>query len=138
MKRTLAAAALAAFVMIVLAGTSQRPVQAAPPASVAAAPAPVERVFTSLLAAIKADDYAAFVTDAQPAFKAALTKPMLDEVNAQFAPRIKQGYKVVYLGQLSQHGYQVYLWKLSYTGGGDDSLASLSLKAGKVGGFFIN
>ena len=126
-------AALAVLAVSVL----PRPVQAATSAA-AVAPAPAERVFTSLLAAIKTDDYAAFVADGEPALKAALTKPMLDEVNAQFAPRMKQGYRTVYLGELNQKGYQVYLWKLSYTGGGDDSLASLSLKAGKVGGFFIN
>ena len=108
---------------------------AAPPAVAAA---PVEHIFASLLAAIKTDDYAAFVAEGEPAFKAALTKPMLTEVSAQLAPRLEKGYHVVYLGQLNQHGYLVYLWKLSYTDGGDDSLASLSLKAGKVGGFFIN
>ena len=128
------AAALATLAVGVWAGARPRPALAAPPT----APAPVERVFTSLLTAIRADDYAAFVADGEPVFKAALTRPMLDEVNAQFAPRIKQGYRAIYLGELNQKGYLVYLWKLSYTGGGDDSLASLSLKAGKVGGFFIN
>ena len=134
MKTTIIAAALALGVLV---GTGPRSVQAAPAPSAVAA-APVERVFSSLLAAIKADDYAAFVAEGEPAFKAALTKPMLTQVSTQIAPRMEKGYHVVYLGQLNQHGYLVYLWKFSYTDGGDDSLASLSLKAGKVGGFFIN
>ena len=32
---------------------------------------------------------------------------------------------------------QVTLWKLSFKDGGDDALATLSLKDGKVGGYWI-
>ena len=116
---------------------SAHPTQAALP-SAPAAPPPVQHIFMAVLTALKNDDYAGFVADAEAPFKAALTKPMLAQVNAQLSPRLKGGYRTLYLGKLSQKGYQVYLWKLTYTDGGDDSLASLSLKAGKIGGFFIN
>ncbi|MEH2102821.1 MAG: hypothetical protein V7K76_24360 [Nostoc sp.] len=42
------------------------------------------------------------------------------------------------MGNLKQQGYQVYLWKLTFLDGGDDVLARLSLKDGKIGGFWLN
>ena len=138
-KKTITAAALAALSAGALVAAGPQPAQARGRQSdVAAAPAPAERVLTSLLVALKNDDYKAFVADGEAPFKAVLTKPMLAEVSAQAAPRLKRGYQVAYLGALNQKGYQVYLWKLIYADGGDDSLVSLSLRAGKIGGFFIN
>ncbi|MBV9850272.1 MAG: hypothetical protein JO250_11405 [Armatimonadetes bacterium] len=141
-KKIITAAALAALSAGALVATGPQPAQArgrqSDAAAAAAAPAPAERVLTSLLVALKNDDYKAFVADGEAPFKAVLTKPMLAEVSAQAAPRLKRGYQVTYLGALNQKGYQVYLWKLIYADGGDDSLVSLSLRAGKIGGFFIN
>ena len=140
MKTITKAVALAALTLgaVCMASLSSPAQAAARPAAPAEAPAPAQHVLTSLLAAIKADDYAAFTADAEAVFKNALTKPMLDQVSAAETPRLKKGYRAAYLGELNQKGYRVYLWKLTYTDGGDDSLVSLSLKAGKVGGFFIN
>jgi len=108
-----------------------------PGAARAAEPQKEDAAFTSkLLDSIKNDDYAAFVADGTPDFQA-ITKVNFDQVSAQLAPRFKAGSKVVFLGQLSQHGYRVSLWKISFSDGGDDMLAKLSVKDGKVGGFWI-
>ncbi len=94
-------------------------------------------VLNKLLRAIEANDYDSFVADGTPEVKAALTKQMLEGVSAQMAPRMKKGYNATYLGELKQGGCQVYLWKLAYKDGGDDTLARLTLKNGKVAGFLL-
>jgi len=90
-----------------------------------------------LLNAVEANDYDSFVADGTAEVKAALTKQMLEGVSAQMAPRMKQGYDASYLGELKQSGCQVYLWKLCYKDGGDDTLVRLTLKGGKVAGFLL-
>ena len=89
-----------------------------------------------LLAAIAAGDYTAFVADGDTAFKG-LRKEQFDAVAAQLGPRFKSGYEATYLGELNQRGYQVTLWRLRFKAGGDDALATLSLKDGKIGGYWI-
>ena len=94
-------------------------------------------VLDKLLKAVEANDYDSFVADGTAEVKAALTKQMLEGVSAQMAPRMKKGYDATYLGELKQSGCKVYLWKLAYKDGRDDTLARLSLKDGKVAGFLL-
>jgi DNA-directed RNA polymerase subunit RPC12/RpoP len=98
---------------------------------------PGRAVLDKLLKATEANDYDSFVADGADVFKAALTKQKLDGVSAQLSPRMKKGYRCAYLGELSQHGCQVLLWKLTFKDGGDDTLAKLVLKDGKVAGFWL-
>lgn len=94
-------------------------------------------LLNNLLTAVEANDYEAFLKDATPEVKAALTKQMLEGVSAQVAPHMKKGYEVLYLGNLTQQGCEVHLWKLTYRDGHDDTLAKLVLKNGKVAGFWL-
>jgi len=94
-------------------------------------------VLDKLLKAVEANDYDSFVADGTAEVKAGLTKQMLEGVSVQMAPRMKQGYHAEFLGVLKQQGCQVYLWKLTYKDGGDDTLARLALKNGKVAGFLL-
>ena len=107
-------------------------------ASVGAAEPPpgAQAASDKLLAAIAAGDYASFVADGDAAFKG-LRKEQFDAVAAQLGPRFKSGYEAAYLGDLNQKGYQVTLWRLRFKAGGDDALATLSLKDGKIGGYWI-
>ena len=110
---------------------SARPCRAGDPAE------PGRSTLDKLLRAVEANDYDSFVADANDVFKAALTKPMLQGVSGQLAPRLKKGYACSYLGELTQQGCQVLLWKLTYKDGGDDTLAKLVLKDGKVAAFWL-
>jgi hypothetical protein len=94
-------------------------------------------VLDKLLKATEANDYDSFVADGTDIFKAALTKQMLQGVSAQLSPRMKKGYQCSYLGELNQQGCRVLLWKLAFKDGGDDTLAKLVLKDGKVAGFWL-
>ncbi len=98
---------------------------------------PGRATLDKLLKAVKDNDYDSFVADGTDAVKAAATKQMLQDVSGQFSPRLKKGYTLSYLGELKQQGCQVFLWKLAYSDGEDDTLAKLALKDGKVAGFWL-
>ena len=89
-----------------------------------------------LLLAITADDYTSFVADGNAAFQG-LKKDQFESVVSQIGSNLKSGYDLAYLGDLNQRGYQVTLWRIRFKNGGDDLLATLSMKDGKVGGFWI-
>jgi len=94
-------------------------------------------LLNNLLTAVENNDYQAFLKDASSEVKAALTKPMLEGVSGQLAPHMKAGYTVTYLGTLSQQGCTVYLWKLTYQDGYDDTLAKLVVRDNQVAGFWL-
>jgi hypothetical protein len=91
---------------------------------------------TKLITAITADDYKGFVADCNAAFQA-LKKDQFEAMVTQIGSKLKAGYELAYLGDLNQRGYQVTLWRIRFKSGGDDLLATLSMKDGKVGGFWI-
>lgn len=94
-------------------------------------------VIQRLLKAIQENDYAGFVADADSHVKASLTKEMLEGVSGLFAPRLATGYECVFLGELKQQGARVQVWKLVFKDGGDETLAKLVVKDGKVAGFLL-
>jgi len=92
---------------------------------------------TKLLDSIRNADFAAFIADGSPEFQA-ITKGDFLSMAAQLSPRFKAGITVTYFGELRQQGYRMTLWKIVFSDGGDDALVTLSVKDGKVGGFFIH
>ena len=96
----------------------------------------VEDVFDGLIGAITDNNYTEFLLFTDENFRAALPKPAFEKVSQQIAPRFEAGYKATYLDQLQRNGYDVHLWKIEFEAG-DDLLAELSVKEGKVGGFFL-
>jgi hypothetical protein len=99
--------------------------------------AQAEKIFKSLIAAQTAKDYDAFVADADDNLKAALTKTQFDAASDFMIKRTSVGYKTTFLGELNQHGYQVFLYRLRFKDGGDDMLGVMSLKDDKVGGIYF-
>jgi hypothetical protein len=112
--------------------SAQAPAQAAPQA-----PAGIETTFKDMLSALQSGSVADFVAPGDGNFKSAMTQPMLDQVRAQLAPRLAQGYTATFLGTLHQRGVIVYLWKLEFKDGKDDRLATMAVNGGKVVGFFL-
>jgi hypothetical protein len=99
-------------------------------------PAASQAEATKLVSAIASDNYASFVVNGSAAFQA-LKKDQFEGVVSQLGSKLKSGYDLAYLGDLNQRGYQVTLWRIRFKNGGDDLLATLSMKEGKVGGFWI-
>jgi hypothetical protein len=95
-------------------------------------------ILTKLLNAVEHNDFNSFVENGDNQLKAAITKQMFDNMNATIAPRMKKGYKVESLGTLNQQGYQLCLSKIVFKDGGDDVLARLVLRNGKVAGVWFN
>jgi hypothetical protein len=100
------------------------------------APSAPQAEATKLVSAIASDDYEAFVVDGNAAFQR-LKKDQFESVVSQLGSKLKSGYDLTYLGDLNQKGCQVTLWRIRFQNGGDDFLATLSMKDGKVGGFWI-
>jgi hypothetical protein len=97
----------------------------------------VRPVLDKLLNAVEVNDYTGFVADGNEAFKAEVTKQVFGDVSTQIAPRLKKGYKAVYMGELEQQDHQIHLWRLEYMDGGDETMAKLVLKDGKIAGFWL-
>lgn len=97
----------------------------------------VRPVLDKLLKAVEANDHKSFVADGTDAFKTGITKQMFESVSKQLMPRMKKGYTCFYLGDLKQQGCSVYLWKLVYKDGENDTLAKLVLSGDKVAGFWL-
>jgi hypothetical protein len=91
---------------------------------------------TKLITALENADYDAFVADGEAPFRQ-FKKEQFDVVAALLASKLHSGYEVSYFGDLKKQGYRVSLWKISFKNGSDDLLATLSVKEGKVGGFYI-
>ena len=107
------------------------------PVSMRPVPAPaVEDVFDELIGAIMDDNYTGFLLSVDENFRAALTKPVFEKVVQQIGPLLKTNFKTTYLDQLQRDGYTVHLWKIEFETG-NDLLAEVSIKDGKVGGFVL-
>ena len=126
MQKYLRQLALAGLVVLLLMLPSTAPGQAPK------ADASVQKTFDQLLNAIKAKDREAFVADATDAVKKETTKEAMDLLEKHVGSRLRGGYEATYLCQLKKGAIQVYLWKLAIKDGGDDLVALMALKDGKV------
>jgi hypothetical protein len=98
---------------------------------------PADTLVSKILNAIKNNDYNSFVANGDDQFKSVITKPVFNDVNVKFAPRLLKGYDMVQLGMLKQQGCQVYLTKIVFKDGSDDILTKLVLSDGKILGFWF-
>jgi len=91
----------------------------------------------NMLEAIVENNHATFIQSADKQFKEEVTTENFKVVVDAIAPKLKKGFKPRYLGEMSQQGYAVHLWALTIRGDADEMLVTMSLKDGKVGGFFM-
>ena len=105
--------------------------------SFAQPPQLVQTQFDIMMRAVKDNVYASFVSAGNEEFKTSYVQESFDLLRDYIAARLAQGYEATYLGTVNMRGYAVFLWKLSYTDGGDESLVSLSANNGYVAGFLI-
>ena len=96
----------------------------------------IKAEFDGLIGAIIDDNYTGFLISLDEKLRGALTKPAFESVVQQYGPRLEAGFEATYLGQLQRKGYDVHLWKIEFETG-DDLLVEMSVKEGKVGGFFL-
>jgi len=99
-------------------------------------PAVADSTVQKMLTAIKTNDYCAFIADGDSTFQAALTQEKFEVVSAKIAPFLEKGYECSFLETLDQQGYQVNVWKVDLKEG-DDMLAKVVVKDGKIAGFWL-
>jgi hypothetical protein len=95
-----------------------------------------KKITTMMLDATAQRDYAKFVEDGTPQFKAAITKAQFDAVCSQVSDVLKAGYTLAFVNQSSAQGFDVTLWRVKFAKGGS-MLAQASIKDGLVGGFLL-
>lgn len=65
------------------------------------------------------------------------TREMFRRAAETISPVCRQGYELEYLTSMEQQGSEVFLWKLVPRAGQTQFLVRLTLKDGKVAGFFF-
>jgi hypothetical protein len=91
-------------------------------------------IFNRIVAAIGADDRAAFLKYANDDMRQAVTPELWEEIN-KLAPHLNAGYKAAHVRAGEEEGFDVNVWKLIFNDGSgnvtlrvvtrDDELAGL-------------
>jgi len=104
-----------------------------------AAPAEAEKMLKLLLENTRTGNYEAFLAPGTERFQQGISKEMFFGVAKQVASRLDAGYVTEFLTEIRQCEHRVYLWKLSFSDGGNQFIARLALTTdGKVAGFMLN
>jgi aminopeptidase-like protein len=99
---------------------------------------PPEKVLNMMIEATKNRSFADFMAEASDQLRAELTVQNFEGVCGQLSPRLQKGYKTKYLTKLRKEDQMmVYLWKLEYADGKDDSLITMAVKNKKVAGILL-
>lgn len=102
------------------------------------APKGEQAILDTLLDAVKTEDLVKFESVCDEAMKEAMTAEVLKGVSGQLSGWMKEGYETKFMGVLSKGEVKVLYWKVNFKKDGvDDVLAELSIRGGKVAGFFV-
>jgi hypothetical protein len=93
---------------------------------------PPEKAMRNVLESHKSKSYEDFLVDADDGIKAGITRQMFEGMSNQLAPRLKAGYKTMFVCRLRKLGRAVYLWKVEFTDGKDDVLLRIDIKDKKM------
>jgi hypothetical protein len=110
------------------------------PAALAAdgAGAQPETVVQHVLDAHRKHAYEAFIADCDEKVRASLTPQMFEGMSNMLGPRLEAGYTKKFLTRLRQKGFSVYLWKLEFSDGKDDTVVRIALDgSNKIAGIFF-
>jgi len=94
-------------------------------------------IVKQMVAAIVTSDHDAFVEHGDAELKSPDNNEILKTMNPRLLEPLKKGYEISYLGTMKAQGHDVTLWRIIYKAGGDDSLVTLYMKNGIVGGFWL-
>lgn len=127
----------AAFAQDTAAPAAQPAATPIPP-TVTSTPEDLQKLFIEKINGFKNRDYTAFIANSDEALTSAATEVAFGEACDQWTPRLTPGFEASYMGTLKKDDYQVSYWKVVSADKGDDLTVIMSVKDGKVGGFFIN
>jgi len=95
-----------------------------------------EKTVKGMLAAVQKDNYESFMSRKSDSFRNAITKENFKGINTALGPRLKIEHNLHYFGSLNRAGHEIFLWKISYKDGGDDTLIILAFNDQGVSGFW--
>lgn len=97
----------------------------------------VEQIFKSKMMSLVENNYKAYVENSTADFSK-ITPQHFEKANVKWGSRLKKGYEATYLNVLKQDGYSVYLWKVSFKDGLDDSLVRVVMDHnGRIAGLWF-
>lgn len=99
---------------------------------------PPQAVLDAMLVAVKAASYGDFLAHADDKVRAGFGKKEFQGLCRLLGARLSDRHRVVYLGKLRKNGHVSHLWRLEWADPAEDEvLLTLSVKNGKVSGFFL-
>jgi hypothetical protein len=100
-------------------------------------PTEQEKTFANeIMKSIVDDDYQEFIADGDKDFKR-IKKSQFQAVCDQDTSQLKNGYHVIFLGELMQDKGRITLWKVSHDDGTDDDLLHLAVTHDKISGALL-
>ena len=140
---TLLSAALVCSSSLLFAQDAQPAAAAQPavaplPLAATSTPADLQALFLEKINGFKNRDYKAFIANSNEELSKAATEVAFGEACDEWTERLTPGFDASYMGSLKKGDYTVSSWKLVCADKGDDLVVTMSVKDGKVGGFFIN
>jgi hypothetical protein len=104
----------------------------------AADPSPeVAAIASKIFTALEKNEFEQFMADADNTWRR-LERSEFDRLVSQIEPKMKGGYEVAYLGEIKRMGGIVQtLWKLTFKANGEEVLANIDIKEGRVSRFGI-
>ncbi len=88
-----------------------------------------------MLDAIQLNKYEQFTSAGDASFQQGFTQEKFEKLAKLFAPKLHEGYSVVFVTSLRQRDYLDYVWKLSFKNASDEFLIHLAIRNGYVIGF---
>lgn len=95
-----------------------------------------EQLVHNLLDSMMDYDYQRFISYVTPEFGDIAARDF-GRISTQIGPRLEKGYEVEYFGMLHQLGYDISVWKISFSDNYGDVLATLNVQDGKARAFFM-
>ena len=90
-----------------------------------------------LLLAIRDGDYDGFVAKCSAFFRAAATTERFAHAGQKIGGRLSHDYQIATLGTLRHPHAILWLFKIEFTDGGDDAVATLAMNGWQVAGFYV-
>jgi hypothetical protein len=95
----------------------------------------VAAIARKIFLALEQNQFREFLADADNTWRR-LERSEFDRLVAQIEPKMKGGYDLAYLGEIKRAGGVVQtLWKLTFKANGEEVLANLDVKEGRVSRF---
>jgi len=95
-----------------------------------------EKTVKDMLAAVQKGNYESFMSRKSDSFRNAITKENFQGINTALGTRLKIEHNLHYFGSLNRAGHEIFLWKIMYKDGGDDTLVILAFNDKGVSGFW--